>query len=479
MSINLKKIKELEEVSRLLEGTVMQRSAWTKVTQSYIFNFVADTIASKTKVWQTRKTDAPVISSVPIEENGKSIIKVLDHYKDFVDSSGINPASGGHLGYIPGGGLYLASLGDYLAAATNKYAGIHYSNPGAVELENQLIRWMCKLIGFPDTALGNLASGGSIANLIAITTARDVKEITSKKVDTSVIYLTQQVHHCIQKALRIAGLGEAIIRYIPTDERYRMNAIAFAQQIEKDKLEGLNPFMVVGSAGTTDVGAVDPLSIIAMIAEKHNIWFHVDAAYGGFFMLVDDMKDKFNGIERADSVVIDPHKGLFLPYGLGAVLMKDVDAQRRSHYYKANYMQDADNDEEYSPADLSPELSKHFRGLRMWLPLQLFGLKPFRAALEEKLVLCNYFYAEIQKIGFEVGPEPDLSVCIYRFVPQNGEDANAFNANLVEIVKNDGRVFVSSTTIDGVYWIRLAVLSFRTHKEHIDVLLSIFRDAVK
>ena len=479
MSINIKKIRELEEVSKLLEGTTMQRSAWTKVVQAYIFNFVGETISMKNKAWKTAKNPAQKISDIPITEEGKSIVTVVDDIRDYVDEIGINPASGGHMGYIPGGGIYVSALGDYMAAATNRYAGIFYSNPGVVELENHLIRWMCKLVGFPETALGNLASGGSIANLIAITTARDAKAISGQKIEKAVIYLTEHVHHCIQKAIRIAGLNDAIIRYIPLDERYRMDAIAFAQQVEKDKKEGLNPFLVVGSAGTTDVGAVDPLNIVAMIAEKNNIWFHVDAAYGGFFMLVAGMKEKFKGIEKADSVVIDPHKGLFLPYGSGVILMKDVEAQRRSHYYKANYMQDAEDESEYSPADLSPELSKHSRSLRMWLPLQLFGLKPFRAALEEKVMLCNYFYAEIQKIGFEVGPEPELSVCIYRFVPQNGDDANSYNTTLVEMVKKDGRIFVSSTTIDGVYWIRLAVLAHRTHQDHIDILLSIFRAAVQ
>jgi glutamate/tyrosine decarboxylase-like PLP-dependent enzyme len=169
---------------------------------------------------------------------------------------------------------------------------------------------------------------------------------------------------------------------------------------------------------------------------------------------------------------------LFLPYGLGAVLIRDVEAQLKSHYYRANYMQDTfSSDQEWSPADLSPELTRHWRGLRMWLPLQLFGIAPFKAALEEKIWLCRYFYEQIEKLGFEVGPYPDLSVCIYRFVPNEG-DANAFNAALVERVQRDGRVFVSSTTINGVYWIRLAVLCFRTHWKQIEILLGILRDGV-
>jgi len=150
-----------------------------------------------------------------------------------------------------------------------------------------------------------------------------------------------------------------------------------------------------------------------------------------------------------------------------------------SHYYQANYMQDTFSaTDELSPADLSPELTKHWRGLRMWMPLQLYGIEPFKAALEEKILLCRYFYEEIQNRGFEVGPYPELSVCTYRYVPESG-DANDFNSRLVEYIQNDGRIFISSTSIDGVYWIRLAVLCFRTHLKEVDLLLEIFEEGVE
>jgi glutamate/tyrosine decarboxylase-like PLP-dependent enzyme len=325
---------------------------------------------------------------------------VLAVLKATVPHEGLNPASGGHLGYIPGGGIYPTALGDYLAAVSNEYAGVFYGGPNAVRMENGLIRWMCKLIGYPEGSLGNLSSGGSLANLIAFVTARDAKKIMSNKVTQSVIYLTAQAHHCVHKAIRIGGMGEAIVRKVPMDNRYRMNAHALADLVESDAANGLYPFLVVASAGTTETGAMDPLDAVADICDEHALWFHVDAAYGGFFMLADidnadgtTVKESFKGIERSDSVAIDPHKGLFLSYGLGAVLIKDVKAQRESHYYRANYMQDTlSATEEYSPADLSPELTKHWRGMRMWLPLQLYGIAPFKAALEEKILLCRYFY---------------------------------------------------------------------------------------
>ena len=365
-----------------------------------------------------------------------------------------------------------SALGDYLAAITNRYAGIYFACPGAVRMENLLIRWMADLFGYPDTSHGNLASGGSIANLIAITTARDAMRVTADKISRSVIYMHKQTHHCVDKAIRIAGLGECQLRAIELDTGYRMRPEALEQQINVDREAGFLPFMVVASLGSTDTGAVDPISDIADICERHNIWLHVDAAYGGFFILVDELKHHFTGVNLADSLVIDPHKGMFLPYGLGAVIVRDANALHKSHSYIANYMQDAAEPfDQYSPAELSPELTKHFRGLRMWLPMQLFGLAPFRAALKEKYLLALYFRNRIAEEGFETGPEPDLSVVIYRFTP-NGVDTEVFNRYLVQLMHRDGRIFISSTTIDGQVWLRLAVLCFRTHRKHIDLLIT-------
>jgi glutamate/tyrosine decarboxylase-like PLP-dependent enzyme len=477
------KIAQLAQTSRQLEPTPDQRNRWDDAVRGYAHDYI-DSLPQE-KAFHFEEHPAAGILDFTFGEP-KPIEQILDVLKNNIPTAGINPASGGHLGYIPGGGIYPGALGDYLAAVTNEYAGIFFGGPGAVRIENMLIRWMCQLVGYPETALGNLASGGSIANLIAFVTARDFKKITSEKVRQSVIYLTEQVHHCVHKAIRIGGMAEAIVRNVPMDGRFRMNAEKLAHMVDADADAGLNPFLVVASAGTTDTGAMDPLDKIAGVCRQHDLWFHVDAAYGGFFILADvenpdgtTVKDFFRGIEKSDSVAIDPHKGLFLAYGLGAVLIKNVKAQMESHYYRANYMQDTlGATEELNPADLSPELTKHWRGLRMWLPLQLYGIQPFKAALEEKIWLCRYFYEEIQKLGFEVGPYPDLSVCTYRFVPQEG-DANDFNLRLVEHVQRDGRIFVSSTTIDGQVWIRLAVLCFRTHLREIDTLLAMFKNGLE
>ena len=478
-------IEKLAAASRSLEPAPEKRQSWTAAAQGYAFDFI-DNLPDE-KAFHPPGNLADGLLDCPIGGAPKPMEEVLAILGKNLPKAGINPASGGHLGYIPGGGIYPSALGDYLAAVTNEYAGVFFGGPAAVRIENQLIRWMCGLMGYPEGSLGNLTSGGSIANLIAFVTARDSKKITVDKVKSSVIYLTAQVHHCVHKAIRIGGMGEAIVREVPMDERSRMDAPAFAKILSDDLAAGLNPFLIVASVGTTDTGAIDPLDDIADLCEKHNLWFHVDAAYGGFFILADvenpdgsTIKSSFSGIERSDSVAIDPHKGLFLSYGLGAVLIKDVKAQMATHFYQANYMQDAISaTAELSPAELSPELTKHWRGLRMWLPMQLYGTEPFKAALEEKILLCRYFYGEIKKLGFEVGPYPELSVCIYRYVPPGGGNANDFNAKLVDYVQKDGRIFISSTTIDGVFWIRLAVLCFRTHLREVDMLLEVFRRGVE
>jgi glutamate/tyrosine decarboxylase-like PLP-dependent enzyme len=462
--------KKLEPPSDILEG-------WTENTFSYAKEFLGH--LSDSPVFATKDDSAAFFSSETLAEQGTPIIELIRQLKKNVIDPGLNPASGGHLGYIPGGGLYPAALGDYLAAVTNKYAGIFFAGSGAVRLENFLLRWMAGLFAYPESAAGHLSSGGSIANLTAIVTARDAKNVSSRNIAQSAIYHTNQVHHCIDKAIRIAGLAEAQRRIIRMDSHFRMDSDHLRACIEKDLSRGIQPFLIVSSVGSTDTGAIDPLKKIAKIARDSGAWFHVDAAYGGFFALLDEFKPAFAGIEHSDSIVVDPHKGLFLPYGVGAVIVRDGAALHRSHQYQANYMQDAlENNDGWSPAELSPELTKHFRGLRMWLPLKLFGLGPFRASLREKILLTRYFYETVRTWpDFETGPYPDLSVAIYRY--RSGSDDNAKNLKLAERIRNSGKVFISTTRIDDTVWLRLAVLSFRTHRETIDTLLEELRREVQ
>ncbi len=466
------RLAELEPVSRTLEESPDERRALNARVLAWADGFL-DALAER-PVWSREDGARDELLALGIPEAPVELERLLGLVTREIDGPGLQPASGGHLGYIAGGGIYPGALGDYIAAVTNRYSGVHYAGPGAVHLENLLLRWLCRLAGFPSTALGTLTSGGSIATLVAVVAARDAKDVRAREVERSVIYATGQAHHCVAKSIRIAGLGEAPLRTVAMDAHYRMDVAALREQVRADRAAGLRPFLLVATAGTTDTGALDPLDELAELAAEEGLWFHVDAAYGGAFLLLEDMRPRFRGIERADSVVIDPHKGLFLPYGTGAVLVRDPEHLRASHGLRGVYLQDAtDALDEPSPADLSPELTRHFRGLRMWLPLQLHGLARYRAALEEKLLLARLFHARARELGLEVGPAPDLSVALFRHVPRDGSDPTEANKRLLQAILDDGRVFLSTTTIDGVFWIRVAVLCFRTHKDRIDAVLEV------
>lgn len=465
-----KKAKQLE-LSPESRGELMQQ------VQAYAGAYLDE--QASLPMYQHTPNRAAGLLNHQIQENGASMEHLLSLLETYVDKDGLNATGGKHMAYIPAGGLFTGAIGDFLGAVTNRYAGVFFANPGAVRMENMLIRWMRDLVGFPETTAGHLASGGSIASLSAIVSARDAKGLRGRDFERTVVYLTDQTHHAIHKALRIAGLTEAIIREVPMDTEFRMQTTDLEYQIEADQKAGLLPWLIVGSAGTTDAGAIDPLIEIGGAAKKHDLWFHVDAAYGGFFLLSETGKARIQGVDLADSIVMDPHKGLFLPYGIGAVLVKEGDRLNKSHYYSANYMQDSvEANEEVSPSEVSPELTKHFRGLRMWLSLQYFGLEPFRAALEEKIQLAQYFYKALQsRPGFELGPEPALSVVLFRFMPNNAE-ANTFNQRLIQKLQSGGQVFMSSTKVQEHFYLRVAILSFRTHKQEVDEALTALDQAV-
>jgi len=465
-----RKLERLESLSRRLEPPAEARAALGGAALAYAESFLVGLEGGRTFVRDEGHSSN--LDAMPAEEPA-AMGDLLEILAATVDNSQINPASGGHLGYIPGGGTYPSAIGDFLADVTNRYSGIRYASPGAVRMEQQLVRWMAGLVGYPGSAGGDLTSGGSTANLAAIVTAREAQGVRPRDVERSCVYLTRQAHHCVGKALRVAGLGDCPVRHVPMDRRHRMDADLLEEMVAADSASGLVPWLVVASAGTTDSGSVDPLLTIGDIAARRGMWFHVDAAYGGFFVLCEEGRAALRGLGRADSIVMDPHKGLFLPYGTGAVLVRDVEKLATAHSYQADYLQDALGGENaYSPAELSMELTRPFRGLRMWLPLRLFGLAPYRAALAEKIWLARYLHERLSSMdGFETGPYPDLSVVTFRYLPPHG-NADAFNRRLLKAVLDDGRVFISSTMLDGHFTLRAAVLHFRTHRAEADHLLA-------
>jgi len=470
----LDKIRQLELQSAMLEPSPSRRGEMTTQAVDYAESFLTRLPMMNTYV---RDEGRSKCLEQAFTESAGDFQNLLETLQTAVNHEGINPASGGHMGYIPGGGIVPSAWGDFLADITNCYSGVSFASPGGARMERQLVQWMVELVGFPATAGGDLTSGGSIANLTAIIAARETLGIRARLVESSCIYTTSDSHHCIDKAIRAAGLADCKKRLVPMDESFRMDVSALQQQILEDKAAGLRPWLIIASAGTTDTGAVDPVESIAGVAAQHDLWLHVDAAYGGFFLLCAEGREVLQGLHKAHSIVLDPHKGMFLPYGSGAVLVRDVEWLARSQVYQADYMQDARSASgHYSAADLSLELTRPFRGLRFWLPLKLFGLAPFRAALAEKIWLARYFHEQIEQTpGWETGPYPELSVVTYRFVPACG-DADKFNQQLVEAVQADGKVFISSTLINGKFFLRLAVLHFRTHLLQVDYLLRLLKD---
>ena len=470
------RIKHLEDIARVLDPTAEGRAILRDQVIQYADSFLEQ--LPHAQAYRAPENSDIGATDLSISEDPIDLSSALELLRQKVDHSGIT-MSAGYLAFIPGTGLYSSALADYLAAITNRFVAAYFASPGGVEIERKVLRWMADFIGYPASAVGDLTSGGSIANLVAIVTARDAHNLKAKDFSKAVVYLSEQTHHSIDKALRIAGLSECVKRYIPLDDGYHMRLDALEKTIQHDKQAGLNPWLIIASAGTTDTGAVDPLESIADIAQAHQLWFHVDGAYGVPFALCDPGKKILQGIERSDSIILDGHKGLFLPFGSGAVLVKNGQQLLQSHHYSANYLQDVEaltSSDMISPAESSPELSRPFRGLRLWLPLKLAGVAPFRAALEEKLLLARYFYEEINKIdGFVTGPYPDLSIVTFRYLPKRG-DPNEFNQKLISAVQQDGRIFLSSTMLDGKFTLRLAVLGLRTHQETIDLALKVLKE---
>jgi aromatic-L-amino-acid/L-tryptophan decarboxylase len=393
---------------------------------------------------------------------------------------GFNTAGPGYLAYVPGGGLWSAAVADFLAAALNRFVGVWNAAPALVQMEWQAIRWLADAFDYPPSSSGILTSGGSMSNFSAIVTAR--RALLGEDLTGGVIYVGEQTHVSVLKAAVLAGFPRANVRALAPDAMLRQDPDTLRAAVRADREAGLRPFLAVASAGTTNTGAVDPIAAIADVAAEEGLWLHVDAAYGGFFQLTERGRAAFAGVERADSITLDPHKGMFLPYGTGCLLVREGRRLREAHdVHEAEYLQDL-ADDELTPnfTDLSPELSRDFRGLRVWLPLKLHGLAAFRAALDEKLDLARIVYEGIRDApGIVVPWEPELSVVAFRLEPDGASAAEAGEATrqLLDRINASRRVFLSSTTIGGRTFLRACVVSHRTHRDRIDEAVEIIRKA--
>jgi aromatic-L-amino-acid decarboxylase len=417
----------------------------------------------------------------PLPEVGRPLGHVLETLFERAVPTSFNTAGPGYLAYIPGGGLFFSALADLIATTTNRYVGVWQAAPGLVQLEADAVRWLGEIVGLPAGSGGFLTSGGSLANFSAVVTAR--VERLGERFDDGVIYTSDQAHHSVRRAARLAGFRDDQIRVVATDTSFRVDVGAMSAAIAADRAAGLRPCLIVGQAGTTNTGAVDDLGALADLAAREGLWLHVDAAYGGFFCLTARGRRALAGIERADSVTLDPHKGMFLPYGTGCLLARSPAALRRAHGTHAEYLPPMQEDPEFVDfCELSPELSRDFRGLRVWLPLTLLGVGPFRRALDEKLDLAHACCEALRGLpGVELVAAPQLSLFAFRHVPAGAEDGpmlDAHNQRLLAAINRRGRVYLTPTVARGRFVVRVCVLSFRTHRARVEAAVEDIRAAL-
>lgn len=387
--------------------------------------------------------------------------------------------------YVPGSAPFAAVLGALLAAAVNRHTAYAVMAPPLVAMEQGLVRWLCDLAGLPPGAGGLLTSGGSLSTLTVLAAARADRndrdgrdgrdELPAEHERAGAVYLTPSTHGCIAKSLAVLGVRPACVRTVPEDARGRMDAAALAAMIARDRRTGAHPWLIVATAGTTDRGSVDPLGALARIARREGAWLHVDAAYGGAYLLTERGRAAMAGIEAADSLVIDAHKGFFTPFGLGVALVRDQESLRRAFRTRAGYLRDKVSYPGLAdPADLGVELSRGPRALPLWLPLWLHGTDAFTAALDEKLDLAGHAARRLSAAGpLEVCP-PELSTLMFRL---RGADDDV-QQRLLDAVNARARGKVSSTVANGAVWLRICVQNLHTHAEHVDDLVDAVLDAV-
>lgn len=414
----------------------------------------------------------------PLPESGTDFDSLLKLLFESVVPQSFNTAGPGYLAYIPGGGLPHTAVADLIGDLVNRYVTVFLAAPGMVQLESNVVRWFCEIVGLPEGSGGVLTSGGSMANFIALVTARRAK--LPEDFLRGTLYVSDQVHHSMTKAAVLAGFPPARVRVVPSDERFRMRLDALAELVQADREAGLTPFLVVGSGGTTNTGAIDPLSSIAQFARDEDLWMHVDAAYGGFFSMTERGRAALQGLAEADSLTLDPHKSLFLPYGAGSLLVRDVTTLQHAHSVTSDYMPAYQEDHDLVDfCAISPELSRDNRGLRAWLPIKMLGAAPFRVALDEKLDLARHATEALRAMAHVIiVAEPELSLVAFRLEPpgMDGEACNALNRAWIEATNRRGRVMLTDTSLHGRATLRICVLSFRTHLDRIEMALEDLRE---
>jgi glutamate/tyrosine decarboxylase-like PLP-dependent enzyme len=394
-------------------------------------------------------------------------------------------------GYVASPSTPIGAYADLIASTLNANVTCWRSGAAGTELEHMAVRWLGALIGYDAESKGLLTSGGSMANMIALQIASRRKlpdDVAHKGLWNSgppiTLYTSEEVHLSIPKAADILGFGRDQVRVVACDDRQRMRVDLLRNRIAADLREGLRPFCVVATAGTVNTGVVDPLEEIAKVATEFGLWFHIDGAYGAPGVLDGARQHLFAGLERADSVSLDPHKWLFVPVDAGCLLFRDAAAAMAAFSTEdADYIRTHGytDDEAFAFWDYGVELSRRFRALKVWLTLQYYGSRRIAEAISEDIALAAYFGEKLAEAeDFELLAPVELSICCFRYIPKPGlseAELDRLNERIMGLVQKGGRAYVSNATVNGRFALRACITNFRTTKADIDETIQIIREA--
>jgi aromatic-L-amino-acid/L-tryptophan decarboxylase len=413
----------------------------------------------------------------PLPEEGSDPEALLDAASRFIPDHSLFNGHPRFFGYITSSPAPIGMLADLLASAVNPNVGGWLLSPAASEVEGQTVRWIAELIGYPPDCGGLLVSGGNMANFVCFFAARVAGapwDVRAAGVNDGTrprlrCYGSAETHTWIQKAADLAGLGTEAIRWIPTDDRQRMDVAALAAQLTADKAAGDHPFVVVGTAGSVSTGAVDPLGEIAALCRDHGVWFHVDGAYGGFAAAVPDAPPDLRALAAADSVAVDPHKWLYAPLEAGCALVRDAEALRRAFSYHPPYYHFDERATNY--VDFGPQNSRGFRALKVWLALRQAGASGYRRMIADDIALSRAMADAIAAHPALELVTQDLSIATFRYVPPDlGTNLSAeavaylddLNRALLDALQRGGEAFVSNAIVAGRYVLRACIVNFHT-----------------
>jgi aromatic-L-amino-acid decarboxylase len=415
---------------------------------------------------------------LPIE--GSSFDQLLTTFSDaIVPLSRAN----GHprmFGYVQSPGTAVAAIADLLASTLNANLTAWRSAPAGVELERLTLDWIKQIVGLNASAAGLLVSGGSIANLAAIAAARESRNPSGAPGKGLRIYASEETHHSINKAAALLGIGHENVRTIAVDDRFKIRVDHLIETIEADRSAGHIPFCVVATAGTVATGAVDPLRDVREIANRFNLWMHVDASYGGFAALAPTARHLLDGIGDADSVALDPHKWLYLPVDCGCVFYRDGEPARAAFAHTAEYTKvfDSQHDQAFAFWDYGPELSRRFRALKVWMLLKGVGTRALGEAIENNLSCARHLENLVRASDdFEMLAPVELSIFCFRYRPNKLKESerDTFNERLLVALQHDGSSYLSNASLHGHFALRGCVMNYRTTLRDMEILLNDLR----